>query len=236
MKNITSLNASIVAVASENTVTAVGTASLQSSVSDKTTLKELIDALGSITELPKKPTPKALRENEEVIAESDGCIVYGNGYAVYKNDSGETTVFLNDCHIFTQGDSKTCVDDYSWIIGVSARGETQIEENVMNRKGDRKGTRASEEEVDKDQDYDEHDDGKPYRPYHFPSPEQVYIHKETIRENLDRLTKRQCKIYLLYHYYGYNEKEIGKMLGITQQGVHNSLSVSDLKIHKNLFD
>ena len=58
-------------------------------LSTDTTLAELIAILGDVSKAEKTPTSKALRETAgEPIAESDGILVYANGYAVYDNGTG----------------------------------------------------------------------------------------------------------------------------------------------------
>ncbi|MCI6699539.1 MAG: hypothetical protein MR488_10345 [Lachnospiraceae bacterium] len=76
-------------------------ADINEAISTSTTLNELIKRLGQIHKLDKMPTPKALRENETEVAAADGCVVYGNGYAVYDNGVGRTVMFVGDCLSFT---------------------------------------------------------------------------------------------------------------------------------------
>lgn len=250
--NATTSNAAVAAVAAINASSASEEVHKEAHhISDSTTLIELIRLIGPVEKLERKPTPKALRENETVVAESDNCIVYANGYAYYSNDSGETVMFLDECHVYTQEGLITSLDGYSWIIGVSACGETRIEANLMNRKGDRKGGRDYNARIDTDQEWKDYggkqqddqeasngkeSEGKEYRPYHYPSPEQVVLHNEYVSESLNKLTERQREIYLLYHLYGYNENELARIFGISHQAVHKNLQLAEFKVGKNIFE
>ena len=70
---------------------------------EDTTLRELLEIIGSVEKAEKTPTAKALREKKhedgtveqiQPIAESmDGdCKVYANGYAVYSNHTGKMCI------------------------------------------------------------------------------------------------------------------------------------------------
>ena len=62
-------------------------------ITDNTTLGELLAILGDVTKTGKTPTSKTLREEAgEPIASEERCMVYANGYAVYDNGSGRTVV------------------------------------------------------------------------------------------------------------------------------------------------
>jgi hypothetical protein len=60
----------------------------------------------SLEERPKMPTPKALFEEDEPIADVSGCILFRNGFAVYRNETGRTVVWLPYCRSFTYYDRK----------------------------------------------------------------------------------------------------------------------------------
>ena len=70
-----------------------------------------------------------------------------------------------------------------------------------------------------------------YRPgCRFENPEAAYIRKETIREQLSKLTDKQRKVFLLYHRDGFNQYEIAYMLGLSQPTVREHLKTAENKI------
>ena len=84
-------------------------------ITESTTLGELLKLLNLGEKPCETPTPKKLRENAgkpvALYPMSDltnltsytniGCIVYSNGFAVYDNGSGRTVLWLPDCTSFT---------------------------------------------------------------------------------------------------------------------------------------
>ena len=222
-------------------------------VTETTTLDELLAVLGTVEKAEKTPTAKALREKKredgtveesKPLAESMGCKAYANGYAVYTNDTGTTVLWLPDCSSFTfQFDplrekekeylaQRTTVDgdvlgNQPWFMAVLLRGDHQVEINSMNRQFDRKG--AKKELWDEDETEEKREER--WNPgYHYENPETAYIRKETLREQLDKLTDKQREVFLLYHQYGYTQQEIAEMLGIAQQVVARKLSAANAKI------
>jgi RNA polymerase sigma factor (sigma-70 family) len=224
----------------ENTNKKINQAS--ASISIDITLDDLLKAIGKVTKLEKTPTVKMLRENVPVMVNTEDCVAYKNGYASYDNGSGRTVVFLPDCrehtYYFTplrenekqyqkQNNTEDAFGALPWYFAVITQGGFQIEENSMNRKGDRKGTKAEEEKEDV---------ASSCASYRFPNPEEEYIRMESIEEELSKLTCQQRKIYLLYHLFGYNQAEIGEILDISRDSVKTHLKRAEAKIdHKNLF-
>jgi len=121
-------------------------------ITENTTLAELISILGPVTKAEKMPTAKKLREEAgEPIATEERCKVYSNGYVVYDNGSGRTVLWLPYCVSFTYhfnplkdsekgGDIKeTCIlpegmlESQPWTVAVTLIGEHRIEANFMNR-------------------------------------------------------------------------------------------------------
>ena len=81
-------------------------------VTEETTLRELLEMIGAVGRAEKTPTARALREKKredgtveqvQPLAETaDGdCKVYANGYAVDSNNTGTTVLWLADCCSFT---------------------------------------------------------------------------------------------------------------------------------------
>lgn len=224
-------------------------------VTEDTTLKELLEIIGAVDKAEKTPTAKALREKthedgtiEEIkpLAESvdGGCKVYDNGYAVYSNCTGTTVLWLPDCCSYTyQFDElkenernympqKSTVDEdvlgsQPWFMAVMLRGDHQVETNSMNRQFDRKGARK---ELWDEDETEEKQNERWNAGYHFESPEAAYIRKEMLQEQLGKLTERQREVFILYHQCGYTQQEIADMLGLTQQAVDYRLAGAEKKI------
>ena len=224
-------------------------------VTEETTLREVLEIIGAVDRAEKTPTAKGLREKKnkdgtveqiQPLAETaDGdCKVYANGYAVYSNDTGTTVLWLADCCSFTyQFDGlKDKEKDYiaqrstvgedilgsqPWFMAVMLRGDHQVERNSMDRKGDRRGQNKniSLDYVTEEEEAAEWNPG-----YHFESPERALIRKEMLREQLGKLTDRQREVFLLYHQCGYTQQEIAEMLGITQKAVDFRLDAAERKV------
>lgn len=229
-------------------------------ITKNTTLEELINCLGGLEKEEKRPTAKALRETAgEPVADMDGCQVYANGYAVYSNGSGTTVLWLKDCLNFTyrfvqpkDGEKesitgKSVLDEEAlggqpWYFGVMLRGDHQVEENMMNRKGDRRGQRSDMnydgDEADAQECMD--DDDIYQKAYNWcdgrfgESPESAYIRKETQQEMLDKLTDKQREVFVMYYRDGLTQQEIADVLKISQQSVMERLEWA-LKRLKNIF-
>lgn len=224
-------------------------------VTEETTLRELLEMIGAVDRAEKTPTSKALREKKredgtmeqvQPLAETANgdCKVYANGYAVYSNNTGTTVLWLADCCSFTyqfdalKENGKNYVPQKSivgedvlgnqpWFMAVMLRGDHQVETNSMNRQFDRKG--AKKEIWDEDESEEKRE--KRWNPgYHFESPEAAYIKKEILQEQLAKLTDRQREVFILYHRCGYNQQEIADMLKLNRLTVREYLKVAEAKI------
>jgi RNA polymerase sigma factor (sigma-70 family) len=51
-------------------------------------------------------------------------------------------------------------------------------------------------------------------------------------EMLKTMTDKQRQVYLLYHKYGYNQREIGKKMGMSQESISRHLSLALKKVKK----
>ena len=177
-------------------------------------------------------------------------MVYANGYAVYENGYARTVVWIPDCVSFTYhfnplklsektyGISETCdlpegfLESQPWSIAVTLIAEHRIESNMMNRTGSRLGTRdfASDEYGDKDGDKEEAVDEMYKKDYDWReeryggNPEDAVIGVENRFEMLNRMSKRQREVFLLYYQQGYTQREIADILGITQQNAAKLIS------------
>ena len=139
------------------------------SITEKTTLGELLKLLNPGEKPHEIPTPKKLRENagkpialypvpESASVENVECTVYSNGFAVYDNGSGRTVLWLPDCtsftYVFTRPKSSEdgkipykeqisdeMLESLSWFMAVMLIGDHRVENNLMNRKSSRKGAK-----------------------------------------------------------------------------------------------
>ena len=139
------------------------------SITENTTLGELLKLLNPGEKPHEIPTPKKLRENagkpiafypvpESASVENVECTVYSNGFAVYDNGSGRTVIWLPDCTSFTyvftrpkaSEDGKLpykkhipdeMLESLSWFMAVMLIGDHRVENNLMNRKSSRKGAK-----------------------------------------------------------------------------------------------
>ena len=220
-------------------------------ITENTTLGELISILGPVSKAEKTPTSKKLREEAgEPIATDECCTVYANGYAVYDNGSGRTVVWVPSCTSFTYyfdkmkesekgGEIKeTCslpeglLESQPWALAVTLIGDHRIETLTMQRKADRKQNktliRGDNEEGDAMDEMEEQEDSLS-REYTWreeqigEDPLTIYIRKETQREMLERMSKKQREVFILYYKYGYTQQEIADMIGISKPAVNMRL-------------
>ena len=229
-------------------------------ITEATTLGELLAVIGPISKADKIPTAKKLREETgELIAATDGCLVYSNGYAVYENGSGRTVLWLPLCVSFTYhfnplkeseigGEIKEICDlpeglleNLPWAIAITLIGDHRIEMLSMQRKGDRKQNksliRGDNEEGDAMENMDEQEDflqkGYTWREDQFgESPETVYLRKETREKMLASMTEKQREVFILYYQYGYTQQEIANMIGIAKQSVNDRLNSAVSKVRR----
>lgn len=212
-------------------------------ITPASSLNDLLQILGNVQKLEKKPTSKYLREQggEPVAETADSSIrVYSCGYASYKNGSGVTVVFVPDCKLYTyefdiheNGEMKDPTDRIKnsdevdmtyelWTVAIALRGESQIERNAFDRKGDRGENTGSQEEA-------EEKDNDRVRTSSFPSPEGNYIFREEVKERLSKLTAKEQETIVWVHTYGYTHEEIADYLGIDRTTVTHRLASAEKK-------
>ena len=232
-------------------------------ITENTTLAELIDILGPVTRAAKTPTSRKLREEAgEPIAESDGILVYSNGYGVYDNGSGRTVMWIPSCVSFTYyfdkmkesekgGEIKEHIDlpegfleSQPWVLALTLVGDHRVEQNSMNRRqGGRKGTKDynADDNGDKDGDAEEAVEDSYENEYTWredrigEDPETIYIRKETRREMLESMTEKQRQVFILYYYYGYKQQEIADMMNCAISTVNQHLQYAVENARKKYF-
>lgn len=186
----------------------------------------------------KTPTARQLRESgEEPVAVReigpDGSLsVYPGGYAVYSNGSGTTVVSIGECGEYTYQfhdgedglptESRLLLDGDDWSIAVALKGEEQIEANLMNRKGDRKGSRQYEDDWEHIRVEEE-----------VPDVLDAIIQMDMLSELLACLTERQREVVTAYFFDGLTQQQIADKLGVSHQAVDNILKQALKKIKKN---
>lgn len=185
----------------------------------------------------KTPTARQLRESgEEPVAVReigpDGSLsVYPGGYAVYSNGSGTTVVSIGECGEYTYRfhdgedglltESSLLLDGDDWSIAVALKGEEQIEANLMNRKGDRRGSRQYEDDWEHIRVEEE-----------TPDVLDAIVKRDMLSELLDCLTERQREVVMAYFFNGLTQQQIADKLGIAHQVVDRILKAALKKMKK----
>lgn len=187
----------------------------------------------------KTPTARQLKDSgEEPVAVReigpDGSLsVYPGGYAVYSNGSGTTVVSIGECGEYTyrfhDGEdglptvSSLLLDGDDWSIAVALKGEEQIEANLMNRKGDRRGSRQYEEDWEHIRVEEE-----------APDVLDAIVQRDMLSELLACLTERQREVVMAYFFDGLTQQQIADKLGIAHQVVDRILKAALKKMKKFL--
>jgi len=200
------------------------------------TFRQLREMVGNGTG-HKTPTARQLRESgEEPVAVReigpDGSLsVYPGGYAVYSNGSGTTVVSIGECGEYTYQfhngedglptESRLLLDGDDWSVAVALKGEEQIEANLMNRKGDRRGSRQYVEEWEHIRVEEE-----------APDVLDAIIQRDMLSELLDCLTERQREVVTAYFFDGLTQQQIADKLGIAKQSVNENLKAAIKKMKK----
>lgn len=199
------------------------------------TFRQLREMVGNGTG-HKTPTARQLRESgEEPVAVReigpDGSLsVYPGGYAVYSNGSGTTVVSIGECGEYTYQfhdgedglptESRLLLDGDDWSMAVALKGEEQIEANLMNRKGDRRGSRQYEDDWEHIRVEEE-----------APDVLDAIAQRDMLSELLDCLTERQREVVTAYFFDGLTQQQIADKLGVSQATVKITLDrgLSNLK-------
>lgn len=245
-------------VNTQNTMGTIDAAITLPVITAKTTLGELLAAL-SLGKKPKTPTPKILLETSESIADMNGCTLFRNGFAIYKNGSGRTVVWLPYCVNFTfyfdklrDSEKDTLRETYElpegylktqpWVIAVTLIGDHRIESNSMNRTGSRKNTvdLASKDKGDKDGSMEEVI-ADPYRRafnwydgHMGENPQDAVERRETREEMLAAMTEKQREAFVMYYRDGMTQEQIAVYFNVDQTAVRDRLKGALKKAKKYL--
>ena len=220
---------------------------MNTQITATTTLDELLTML-DLGEKPKMPTPKALFEEDEPIADMSDCTLFRNGFAVYKNGTGRTVVWLPYCSSFTYYFNKlrdsekdtfkeTCelpdgfLASQPWILAVTLIGDHRIEANSMNRTGSRKDTTDYDSADNGDKDGDmELAIADPFRrAFNWydgrmgENPQDAVERRETREEMLTAMTDKQREAFVMYYRDGMTQEEIAEIVGVSRDSVNDRL-------------
>lgn len=202
------------------------------------TFRQLKEMVGSGTG-HKMPTARQLKDSGEApvavreIGPDGSLSVYPNGYAVYSNGSGTTVVSIGECGEYTYRfhdgedglptESRLLLDGDDWSVAVALKGEEQIEANLMNRKGDRKGNRQYEEDWEHIRVEEE-----------MPDVLEAVIQKDMLSELMDCLTDRQREVVTAYFFDELTQQQIADKLGVGRRTVTTMIERSLEKLRKNM--
>lgn len=238
-------------VNTQNTMGTIDAAITLPVITAKTTLGELL-AMMDLGEKPKTPTPKVLFETAgEPIAEMNDCTLFKNGFAIYRNGSGRTVVWLPYCKKFTYHFDKLCdsekdtlretyelpegyLETQPWVIAVTLIGDHRIESNSMNRTGSRKNTvdLASKDKGDKNGAMEEII-ADPYRRafnwydgHMGENPQDAVERRETREEMLAAMTDKQKEVFVMYYRDGMTQEQIAETFGISRRTLREHLTCS----------
>lgn len=218
-------------------------------VTDKTTLGELLILLDLADKSGKTPTPRELFETAgDPIAETNDCTLFRNGFAIYKNMTGRTVVWLPYCVSFTyyfnklrDSEKDTLSETYElpegflegqpWIIAVTLIGDHRIEANSMNRTGSRKDTTDydSADNGDKDGDAEEALADPYRRAFNWydgrmgENPQNAVERRETREEMLADMTDKQREAFIMYFRDGMTQEEIASYIGVSRDSINDRL-------------
>ena len=230
-------------------------------ITDKTTLGELLTMLKLAPgqKKPNKtPTPKKLRTTVELIADSHDCKLYRNGFAYYNNGYSHSVLWLPYCVSYTYhfNPLRDSEKDYlkekadlpdglleaaAWPIVVTMMAEHRIENHMDTNAGI--GHADVPDYADDEDEQSEDNVGfgdlrcKEFMWHEDPigvNPLEALIRKETREAILADLPDKQREAFILYHKYEYTQREIAKLLGISQKAVDYRLTNAYERIKKFL--
>lgn len=221
---------------------------MDTQITAATTLGELL-AMLNLGDKPKTPTPKALFKEDKPIAIISDCTLFRNGFAIYKNYTGRTVIWLPYCTRFSyyfnklrDSEKDTLFENYElpegflesqpWIIAVTLIGDHRIERNSMNRTGSRNDTvdLVSKDKGDKD-DAMEKVMADPFcRAFNWydgrmgENPLDAVERRETRNEMLAAMTDKQREVFILFYREGMTQEQIAAVFGLSRRTIREHLT------------
>lgn len=196
------------------------------------TLEELKKITTQTEDRQKPPTAKQLRESGRVIVQKQlgqetEISVYQNGYVLYQSEKHSTVFFLHSCQDYSYIlDGKTvCLpeqyfDKENWYLRLVLEGEDRLRRNFEER--ERTWTIS----------YDALSENGVVMKSLTESTAEYVARKETIKQLLQNLTKKQRCVVQKYYLQEKTQGQISKELGISQQAVSSMLSQAISNIQK----
>lgn len=106
---------------------------------------------------------------------------------------------------------------------MALKGEEQIEANLMNRKGDRRGIRQYEDDWEHIRVEEE-----------LPDVLEAIVQRDMLSELLDCLTERQREVVTSYFFDELTQQQIADKLGVSQRAVAYHMEAALKRLRKNV--
>lgn len=185
-------------------------------------LKELKNMVEVADVKKRVPKPKALRTSnipivvKEVIGADSDITVYANGYVLYREENRTTVFPLHQCKSYEYetscGENEKLgagfFENENWYMRLIMEGTDLLfrsQEKIQINHGICSYSGVSEE-------WEELKDPKE-------SILDEVLRKEVVEELLNSLNEKQRKAVMLYYFEELNQKDISKIMGISQQSV-----------------
>ena len=207
------------------------------------TLRDLMSRVSTTDGFKKVPTPKYVRENSEVVDvyESNDptdyrITVYKSGFAVAQSGRYAVVIRGEECGAYSYDFDDSWLNgaedatphkfnadyflDLQWPIRLLMKAEDKHEKNQNKRE---EGLLGRHPEIP---------DDKNWMLGGYYSFEDALLNLMEVEEILKTMTDKQRKVYLLYYKYRYSQQEIGKIMGVSQEGVSRHLLLALKKVKK----
>lgn len=196
--------------------------------------------ISSTKGIKKIPTVKKLWESGEVVdvytAEDYRITVYKSGFAVAQSGRHTTVVRVDECGAYAYDFDNSWLNgeedatphqlgadyflDLQWPVRLMLTADDQLEENQDSREAKWIGK------------HPEIPDDKNWMLGGYSSFEDALLNRMVTEEMLKTMTDKQREVYLLYYKYGYNQRELGEILHISKEAVHDRLFAALKKVKR----
>ena len=203
------------------------------------TLRQLMGRISPTAGL-SIPTSRRLRLSSEIVDtyEADDCriIVYKNGFAAARVGKHSAVIRVDECGAYTyrsNGATVACEEnatpycfesdyflDLPWPIRLTMEADDKI---AANRDEDESRLLSRHPEIP---------DDKKWMLGGYCSFEDSLLNRMEMEEILGSLTEKQREVFILYYKYGYTQREVAQMLGLTHGSVFDRLSGALKKLCK----